>query len=160
MKWWLFVEILNRIILLLKENKYDFNIEHHNTIPRDSYGAAKVRGSDVSKGAKALILQADQKLVQVVVPAHKRTRFNEVKKLVSAKRVCLASPEKVLCVTGCVFGSVPPLGVLWSIPVIIDTMLLQQEKVIFSAGTLTDSIYIKPSDLVKANNATVHSITY
>ena len=152
-------ETLENILHLFKQKNITHRLEVHPKIPRSSHEAAKIRGSDVTKGAKALILLADKTFVQAVVPAHKRTQFSVIKKFLGVKRVRLASPEGVLKETSCVVGSVPPLGILWSMPVFVDKELLAREEVVFSAGTLTESIHISPQELVRVNEAHVVELT-
>ena len=64
------------------------------------------------------------------------------------KNVALASPEEVLEHTGCTIGSVPPFANIFGLQVYMDNGLLDRETIVFSAGTHTDSIIMKPSDYV------------
>lgn len=150
-------ETLQAIQKLLQGVPY--TLETHPEIPRSSFEAAKIRGSDVTKGAKALILKADETIIQAVVPAHKKTKFSVLKKHLGAKRVQLASPDEVLSVTGCVVGSVPPVGVLWDLPVFFDEEILEKDEIVFSAGTHTESIHIAPQVLQEINNAVILELT-
>ncbi len=162
MKWSLLknnkMSSFQKIVELLSKEHITHRVVVHETIPRDSFEASKIRKSDVTKGAKALILENDQKeLLQVVVPAHQKVNIKELQRIAGKKRIKLASPEKVFERTNCVVGSVPPLGILWSLPVFIDTSFTEEKEIVFSAGTLTDSIYLQAKNLITLNNATVGS---
>jgi Ala-tRNA(Pro) deacylase len=152
-------QTLQEITHLFRQKNITHSIETHPEIPRDSHGAAKVRGSDVTAGAKALVLRADNTFVQAIVPAHKKTNFKPIKEFMKVKRVFLASPADVLEETDCVVGSVPPLGILWNMPVFVDEEILMREEVVFSAGTLTESIHVSPQELVRVNEAHVMQIS-
>lgn len=151
---------LKEIIGLLKNNNIEFVHFNHNPIPKDSVGAAKVRGLSLDSGAKALILQGKSgKFYQTILSGHLRLDIKKVKNLTSEKNISLASPDNVLEITGCVIGTVPPLGILFNIPVYVDHSLLEKEEVVFSAGTSTDTIRISPKEFVKINNAIVADIS-
>jgi len=153
-------EVLNKILELLERSNIEFNHQTHETIGRDSVSASKIRGSNLNQGAKALILKTkSEKFVQMVLPANLRLDLKKAKKLVGEKNISLASPDEVLEITSCVVGSVPPFGILWNLDIYFDKLLLDKELVVFSAGTLEDSIFIKPQDLIKCNKGIIASIS-
>lgn len=153
-------EVLNKILKSLNESKVDFKHQVHETISRDSVSASKIRGSNLNQGAKALILKTKSgKFVQMVLPANLRLDLKKAKFLVGEKNISLASPDEVFELTSCVVGSVPPCGNLWNIPVYFDKLLFDKELVVFSSGTLEDSIFIKPQDLLDCSKGIVASIS-
>ena len=133
--------------------------EEHDTIPRSSHEAAKIRGSNVEDGAKAIICVDKKGFFQVVVRAHQRIDMKALKQIREQKNITLASPQDVLQLTDCVVGSVPPFGILWDIPVYVDEQVVEKDEIVFSAGTLNDSIYIHPQDLVDINKAQVIAVS-
>ncbi|MFP4118458.1 MAG: aminoacyl-tRNA deacylase [Candidatus Woesearchaeota archaeon] len=147
---------LIRIKELLSAFDIPFEHLHHESIPRSSRGASEIRGTPLHKGAKALVLHASSgNLIQVVIPAHRRADLKALKRMLGEKNLSLASPDTVLETTGCIVGSVPPLGRFWELPVFVDKQLLDTDKVVFSAGTLEDSVRIEPQHLVSLNKAEV-----
>lgn len=147
-------ETLKKIISLLDKESINFTHLEHETIPPNSIGASKIRGTKLEEGAKALVMKTKEgEFFQVVVPAHRKAALKNIKKFLDVKNVSLASPDEVLHLSDCIVGSVPPFGSLWQIPVYVDSKLLTHEIVVFSAGTLKDSIKISPKDLVAINNA-------
>ena len=152
-------EILQKIKDQLEELSISYKHIHHERIESNCVSASQIRGTPLEKGAKALLLETKSgNHIQAVIPAHLRLDVKKVKRLVGEKNVSLISPDKVLALTDCVIGSVPPFGSLWNIPVFVDKALLENEEVVFSAGTLEDSILIAPKDLVRCNAATVVSL--
>ncbi len=152
-------EELKKILHLLDENNINYKHLEHEEIKKDSKSAAVVRGTKLEQGAKALILKTKSgKLIQAVLPANRRLDLKKIKRLLNEKNVSLVSPEIVLEKINCVVGSVPPLANLWGIEILMDKILLEKEEIVFSAGTLTDSIMINPKDLAKVNGARIEEI--
>lgn len=144
---------------ILNSTNSSFRLLNHETIPKDSKGASIIRGTTHDHGAKALVLKTKSgKFIQAIVPANKRISLKKLRKIIEEKNVSLAHPDEVFSLTECIVGSVPPFGLLWNIEVYIDKTLLSIDEIVFSAGTLEDSIFIKPKILVIINNATVVNI--
>lgn len=99
-----------------------------------------------------------KKFIQAIVPAHKRISLKKLKKIVDEKNVSLAHPDEVQIITDCVVGSVPPFASLWDIESYMDKTVLDIDEIVFSAGTLEDSIFITPQDLSKINKSHVVDI--
>ncbi len=147
------------ICSLLNGKNISYKHEHHETIGRSSDKASEIRGTKLSDGAKALVLKTKSgKFFQAIIPADKKANLKELKKLNGEKNVSLASPNEVLLLTDCVIGSVPPFGIFWNLIVFADKSLLGKKEVVFSAGTLEDSIFISPKDLINCNNASIVNI--
>ena len=63
--------VFQRIENLLRENSADYEILEHEPV-YTSEEAARVRGTPLSSGAKALICKCDQEMVLFVMPADRR----------------------------------------------------------------------------------------
>lgn len=149
-------QTLLRIKELCANKHISYRHLHHQTIPKESKAASHIRETSHEQGAKALILETKSKqLIQVILPAHKRISLKKLRMVLGEKNVSLTSPQRVLETTDCIIGSVPPLGILWSIPVYMDKSILENEEVVFSAGTLEDSCFIHPKDLLLLNDAII-----
>ncbi len=147
---------LQSIISLLKKKNISFKHIQHATIDKSSAIASKIRGTNLNQGAKALILKGKSgKIFQIVLPANRKADLKSIKKIVEEKNVSLVSPDEVKALTDCIVGSVPPFGVLWKIPLYADRKLLGKKEIVFSAGTLNDSIFIAPKELIACNNASI-----
>ena len=140
----------DRIIKLLQDNNVPYTHLTHEHIVT-SQDAAKVRGMDASQGAKAIILEArdskkEKYYLQAVLNGNRRINHKALKQLTGYKKLALASPEKVLELTGLTIGSIPPFGHLWELPIYVDAHLTTNETIAFSAATHTDSIIMKLED--------------
>lgn len=151
---------LNLILAKFKDNNLEYVHYNHDPIPKDSIGAAKVRGLSIDSGAKAIVFQSKKgDFYQIILSGHRRVDLKKFKEIVNEKNISLAKPQAVLKLTDCVVGTVPPMGVLFNIPVFIDRLILDKEEIVFSAGTDTDTIKTNPNNLAKLNNATVIDIS-
>lgn len=148
---------------LLNKHKVQYSHVTHNDVTKSSFEAAKIRGTRIEDAAKAIILKAELKdktikFIQAVVPGDKKIDLKKLRNLLNVKNVSLASPDEVFEKTGCTIGSVPPFGNLFDIDMFLDESILQKEKIVFSAGTHTDSIIISPKDYFNVTNPTLVNI--
>ncbi len=141
------------ILSLLK--KHDMWFETFEHVPvRTSYEAARIREGRyaLKQGAKALIIrvkksQIDLHFVMLVLSGDSRFDGKKVKKLLNARDIRFATAEEVADVTkGIEPGGVPPFGNLFDLSVIVDPILLQNERIIFNAGDRRFSIAMKSND--------------
>lgn len=141
---------------LLDKNKIIYEHVTHEHVHR-SEDAAKIRGTNLEEAAKAIILKVEKKgengkffkIIQVVIGGDQRIDLKKLRVYFGSRDISLASPEEVLEKTGCTIGSVPPFGTLFNIPIYLDSGLLEKDRIVFSAGTHTDSIIMNPQDYVK-----------
>lgn len=159
------VETFLQIKEILDSNKVSYQHVTHEHVHR-SEDAAKIRGTNLDEAAKAIILKVEQKgdtgkffkIIQVVIGGDQRIDLKKLRAYFRSRNVALASPEEVLEKTKCTIGSVPPFGILFKIPVYLDSGLLEKERIVFSAGTHTDSIIMKPEDYLKIINPVVMNL--
>jgi prolyl-tRNA editing enzyme YbaK/EbsC (Cys-tRNA(Pro) deacylase) len=78
-----------------------------------------------------------------------------VRKQLNARRISLAKVEEVIEKTGMEYGSITPLGLPNSWPVLIDSRILLQEKIIIGSGKLQSKICLPTDLLVKLTNASI-----
>lgn len=129
-----------RILALLEERQIPFELSTH-AAAHTSAQAAQARGTRLEEGAKSLICKAASgKLVMAVLPAHLRLSLKALKEELGESNMALASPEEVLAATGLAIGSIPPFGMFWDLPVLVDKALLGVDFVAFSAGSHTHSL--------------------
>ena len=145
------LDIFDNIVFLLNNAGVEFEILEHEFVHRGE-DAAKIRGTSLQEAAKALILCAkvtnndDKKYFMCVVSGHKMMDLKIVKELVGCKNVALAHPDDVLKVTGLPVGSVPPFPALFNIDGYCDSAVMENEYIVFSAGSHYKSIRMKAED--------------
>jgi Ala-tRNA(Pro) deacylase len=139
--------VFEKIKKLLDENKIRYKVLKHEPV-FTSEQAAKARGFEVNegmrRGAKAMVLKADDNFIQCVVPGNRVVNMKNVRKLLHVKSIRLATAEEVIKFLDCEPGSVPPFASLFNIPVYADKNLA--EEIDFNAGLHDTSITIKRVD--------------
>ena len=150
--------VFENIKNLLDKNKISYKLIEHKPV-FTSEDAAKIRGSSLSLGAKALIMKADKKSIMIVVPGDKKVDTSIFKKLYQVKDLEMATAEEVKVISGVEVGAVPPFGNLFKIPLYFDKTIVENDIVFFNAGSHSKSISIKGSDLEKVTRPIVGSFS-
>ncbi len=130
---------------LLEKNKVKYEEMHHKAV-FTSEEAAKIRGTKLRQGAKALIFKADDKPVMAVVSAAKQVDTNKFRKLLKVKKLRLTTADEVKDLTGLKIGSIPPFGNLFGMDTYVDESLTKIQVIAFNAGSHTDSLKMKFGD--------------
>jgi Ala-tRNA(Pro) deacylase len=170
-------ETLRLITDFLKGKNIQFEHLSHEHV-HTSEDAAKIRGNSIHQAAKAIVLRVRNKkdddlpnskglgmqdssskyrFIQIVLPGNRKIEFKALKRLLELKSAELATPDDVLKKTGCSVGSVPPFGKLLGIETFVDSSLLENEIIFFSAGTHNDSIRMRNKDYIDAINPDIIS---
>lgn len=130
----------------LKAQGVAFEEQRH----RVAYTAQEVAASEHVSGkfvAKVVMVIADGQTVMAVLPASFRLDVDAVGKALGAKEARLAHEmEFAAAFPGCEVGAMPPFGNLYSIPVLVDPSLAEDERIIFQAGTHTETMSVRYSD--------------
>ncbi|MFZ5424731.1 MAG: aminoacyl-tRNA deacylase [Patescibacteria group bacterium] len=152
------MEVLNKIKALLSEYEIQYELLQHEAV-HTSADAAKIRDTDISMGAKALIFYADGSNILLVVPGNERVNTKKFKKQLNVKDMYMLHPDEVHKITGLKVGSIPPLGKILGLKSYFDISFKEKDKVAFNAGSLTHSIVMQASDLLKVENPRILEIT-
>ncbi|MGG5180917.1 aminoacyl-tRNA deacylase [Bacillus sp. MM09(2025)] len=109
---------------------------------------------------KTLIFETgEEEQLLVMVGADQHIKSGKLKKAAGSRNIKMASPEKVLEVTGYRIGSIPPF--CWQpegFRTIIEASLLEEEILGVGAGEWGNEILITPEQLVKASKAVPYDI--
>jgi len=143
--------VYDSIISGLKSNSIDFEKYEHEPV-FTSEEAAKVRGTDIHQGAKALVLQADNNFVLLVLPADMKADLELLKNKKGFTKIAMASKETVKAKTGLDVGSIPPVGSLLGLKTIVDSRLSDNNEIVFNAGRHDRSVKMKYEDYLKFEN--------
>jgi Ala-tRNA(Pro) deacylase len=117
--------------------------------------AARVRGTALADGAKALVVRAEERYVHLVLPGHLKVDNARLREILGTRRVRFATPEELLALTGCTPGSVPPCGQLFGLPVLVDEALTARERITFNAGSHAVSVTMPSDAFVRLSGARV-----
>jgi nondiscriminating aspartyl-tRNA synthetase len=147
-------DVFGEIRDLLDSNKIGYQVFEHEAV-FTSEQAAKVRGTELKQGAKALVMFGDDKPLMVVLPANLKVDTTQFKKENKVKDLRMASAEEVEKLTSTKVGAVPPFGNLFNLPLFVDKKMGENEEVAFNAGEHTKSIKMKYADFEKVTNPVI-----
>lgn len=137
--------VFEKITKLLDREKIKYQVLEHAEV-QTSEEAAKVRGTKLEQGAKAMVMLGDDSPLMIVLPANRKINSSAFKKLNSLKDLHAAAPEEVEKLTGAKVGAVPPFGNLFKIKLYVDKALGENEQIAFNAGERSKSIIMKYKD--------------
>lgn len=144
------MKTIDKIRELLVERQVGYReLAHEPT--RTSEDSARVRGEDIAIGGKALLLKVDDAFRLFVMSAALRVDSGAIRKHLGARRSRFATPEELLEMTGLVPGSVPPFGrPVLPFDLYVDESIVANKRIAFNAGSLTDSMFLKTEDYLRA----------
>lgn len=140
--------VFEQITQLLTEHAADFDVLRHEPVYA-SEEAARVRGTSLSSGAKALICKCDTDVRMFVIPGDRRLASKVIRRQHGWRKMRFATPEEVLELTGLKPGSIPPFGSLFELPTCCDEALAKNERINFNAGEHAVSISLLYRDYVR-----------
>jgi Ala-tRNA(Pro) deacylase len=134
---------------LLQEHGIALQVLRHEPV-YTSEEAARVRGTPLASGAKALICKGEEGFVMFVVPADRRLDSRAVRRAKGWRKLRFATREEVLELTGLAPGSIPPFGSLFGLPTLCDERLGENDVINFNAGDHSISVSMRYADYALA----------
>lgn len=139
----------SRLEAYFRENRVEFKAMTHPPAytAQDVAAAQKVKGKQV---AKVVMVQADSKVVMLVLPASSRIDFEKLKGALGGPEARLAKEEEFAGLfPDCDTGAMPPFGNLYHVPVYVDRALTEDVEIVFQAGSHLDTIKIAYQDYAR-----------
>ena len=134
-----------------------YELIHHE--PTFSASAeAEALGLTPSQVAKTIVLETPAGYVRAVLPASERLDIHKAKDILGVADAQLATEEHLAgAFPEFELGAVPPIG---GPPdrVLVDSRVVATDSMVIEAGAHSDSVRVKPSDLVAATRAIVADI--
>jgi Ala-tRNA(Pro) deacylase len=119
---------------------------HH----REAYTAQEVAHQEHFSGyrvAKVVVVLADGRPVELVLPASRHARLDRVKAVLGAGAVRLATEQEMAqSFTDCEVGATPPLRHWPGVEVLMDRALEVEGDFLFQAGTHADAVRLNFRD--------------
>jgi Ala-tRNA(Pro) deacylase len=150
---------MNWIKDLLEKRGVPFEERHH----RVAFTAQEVAQSEHITGhrvAKVVIVIADGRPVELILPASRRIVLDQVGKLLAAREVRLASEAEMDRVfIDCGTGAIPPLRHWKDVEVVMDASMPREGEVIFQGGTHEDAVRLAIEDWLPLVNPRIGLFT-
>jgi Ala-tRNA(Pro) deacylase len=115
---------------------------------------AKIRGNRIQQSIKSIVVQVRINRKENIyclanVPGDCRIDFDGIKNYFNADSVAFASRDKAQELTGCAIGAIPPFSFNDGLQVLADPLIQENEEVVFNAGRLDRSIFMKLDDYLR-----------
>jgi Ala-tRNA(Pro) deacylase len=121
---------------------------------------ARELGVTAAEVLKTVALCSAGKYVLAVVPASRRLELRLVRELLEDPGVRLVSEAELQAdFPGYALGALPPLGSLLGVPLLVDPEVLGHERVVFAAGTETESVQVPTAELFRDEPLAVLPLT-
>lgn len=142
-----------RLLELLNREGATYRVVEHEPEGRTEM-IAKIRGNRVEQSIKSIVVQVRLNRKENIyclanVPGDCRIDFDGIKSYFNADSVAFAFRDKAQELTGCVIGSIPPFSFNEQLQVLADPLIQQNEEVVFNAGRLDRSIFMKLDDYLR-----------
>lgn len=133
-------------------------IEHRPVISAAAEAGATHRPPD--QVAKTIVLHDGSAYVIAAIPASERLDLHKLRELLGATRkLHLATEDQIARdFPALEVGATPPFGPMVPAAEVIDRSLLEQERILCSAGDHRHSVLVDPHDVVRITAATTGDI--
>ena len=142
----------------LNAREIAFSVSRHEPV-YTSEEAARVRGTSLSSGAKALIIKAGDRFCMLVLPADRRVDSKKLRAALGVKSCRFATKEEVAQLTGLEPGSIPPFGSFFDLETYCDSALSQNESINFNAADHGISIQMTYADYLRVESPWLAELT-
>jgi Ala-tRNA(Pro) deacylase len=146
-------DIHKQLCDLLDQDGATYRVLEHEPEGRTEM-IAKIRGNRIEQSIKSIVVQVrlnrkENLYCLANVPGDCRIDFDGIKNYFNADSVAFASRDKAQELTGCVIGAIPPFSFNDQLQILADPSIEENEDVVFNAGRLDRSIFMKMDDYLR-----------
>ena len=147
------------VMRILDQKKIKYNAYEYDSNITDGETVANVLNQDHNKVFKTLVTSYGvNKYAVFVIPVNSTLDTKKAAKSINSKYVEMIKQKELLPLTGYIHGGCSPIGMKKLFITVIDSSILNHDKVCVSAGCVGKQIEIVPSDLIKLINAKIDSL--
>ena len=146
-------DVHQRLCDLLDQHNAIYRVIEHEPEGRTEV-IARIRGNRIEQSIKSIVVQVrlsrkENRYCLANVPGDCRIDFHGIQAQFQADSAAFAAREKAQELTGCVIGAIPPFSFHDQLQLLADPLILQNEEVVFNAGRLDRSIFMKLDDYIR-----------
>ena len=143
-------DIHRHLCELLEREGAVYRVVEHEPEGRTEF-IARIRGNRPEQAIKSIVVQVrfgkkESRYYLANVPGHRRVDLQAIQSSFNGTDVCMAAREKAEALSGCVIGAIPPFSFNDQLILLADPLIRENEQVVFNAGRLDRSIFMKSSD--------------
>ncbi len=114
----------------------------------------RLRGNRLEQAIKSIVVQVrmtkkENSYCLANVPGDCRVDLEAIRLHFGAASIGVAQREKAEALTGCVIGAIPPFSFNEDLGVLADPLIQANAEVVFNAGRLDRSIFMKMEDYIR-----------
>jgi Ala-tRNA(Pro) deacylase len=110
--------------------------------------------------AKTIVVASDDRFFMLVVPANKLIDFHEVRIALGLAHARMATEHELgRLFPDCELGAMPPVGLLYMMPVYLDAALAEERLIAFNGGTHRDVIHMLTSEFRRLARPVIAHLT-
>ncbi len=149
-------DIHEQLVDLLRQHSATFRVLEHVPEGRTEL-IAQIRGNRLEQAIKSMVVQLrygkkDNRYVLANVPGNCRVDLDAIRSEFRADSAAFAPRPKAEELAGCVIGSIPPFSFNEQLAVLADPAIEDNQEVVFNAGRLDRSIFMKMDDYIRIAN--------
>ncbi len=146
-------DLHERLVALLSQEGARFRVVEHVPEGRTEV-IAQIRGNRLEQAIKSMVVQVrhgkkDNRYYLANVPGDRRVDFEAIHAEFDADSAAFAPRAKAEALAGCVIGSIPPFSFNEELIVLADPAIQNNDEVVFNAGRLDRSIFMKMEDYIR-----------
>ncbi len=146
-------DVHQRLVELLDQKGATYRVVQHVPEGRTEL-IAQIRGNRLEQAIKSMVVQVrhgkkDNRYYLANVPGDCRVDFDAIKSELQADSAAFAPRARAEELAGCVIGSIPPFSFNDQLIVLADPGIQENEEVVFNAGRLDRSIFMKMEDYLR-----------
>ena len=145
-----------KVIQGARELGLDVQVQRLEDSTRTVSDAARAVGCEEAEIAKSIVFVADGEPVVCVASGAHRIDPDKLAETLDVAELRQAGADEVRAATGFAIGGVPPLG--HGLPVVVDSELLQHERVWAAAGDPHCLFEVDPRELAECTSARVADV--
>jgi Ala-tRNA(Pro) deacylase len=147
------VDIHTRLCTLLEREGAVFRVVEHAPEGRTEL-IARIRGNRLEQAIKSIVVQVritrkENRYCLANVPGHRRVDMEAIRASFAASSVAIANRDRAEALTGCVTGAIPPFSFNRDLELLADPLVTANEEVVFNAGRLDRSIFLRAEDYLR-----------
>ena len=140
--------ILRKLQEYLDANQIKYQVLTHS----EAYTAQEIAALQHVPGkqmAKVVMVKKEGKPLMAVLPASHRIHFARLQEVLGGRVELETEQEFRDLFPGCETGAEPPFGNLFNIEVWVDTSLIEDEEIVFNAGTHRQTVRMRYEDFAR-----------
>jgi len=144
------MDVHRKLCELLDREGAAYRVVEHEPEGRSEW-VARIRGNRLEQAIKSMVVQVRMDKKENIyclanIPADCRVNFEGIKHHFNASSAAMAARDKAEALTGCVIGAIPPFSFNEQLIPLADPLIQKNEEVVFNAGRLDRSIFMKSAD--------------